>query len=178
MSKRARLVEYLTSVPLFAACGTSDLKILARHLIEVEVPQGVEIVTEGEDADAFYVVLDGEGTVTRKVGRRTTRVGGVKPGSHFGELGLLDPAPRNATITAKTPMVVGVLGGRVFKAVLRDVPRFSEKLLAGLARRLRETDQQLVESDAAASASRPRARARAAADERPARRPSRTRRSG
>ena len=38
-------------------------------------------------------------------------------------------------------MVVGVLGARVFRAVLRDVPSLTEKLLAGMARRLREADR-------------------------------------
>jgi hypothetical protein len=40
-------------------------------------------------------------------------------------------------------MVVGVLGARVFRAVLRDVPTMTEKLLAGMARRLRDADTKL-----------------------------------
>ena len=56
------------------------------------------------------------------------------------ELALLDPAPRDATITASTDVVVGVLGARAFNAIVRDVPGMNAKLLRALARRLRDAD--------------------------------------
>ncbi len=144
MTRRRQLAEHLSSVPLFAACTRGDIKILARHMIEVDVPYGAVIFREGERGDAFYVVLEGEAAVlnasSRGAGRTVAKLG---PGSWFGELAVLDPAPRNATVVAATPMVVGVLGTRVFRAVLRDVPALTEKLLAGMARRLRDADRVL-----------------------------------
>ena len=55
-------------------------------------------------------------------------------------LALLDPAPRNSTVVTTSPTTLAVIDVRVFRALLRDVPAMSDKLLAGLARRLREAD--------------------------------------
>jgi CRP-like cAMP-binding protein len=43
-------------------------------------------------------------------------------------------------VIAETPMIVGVIGARVFRAMVRDVPALTDKLLRGMARRLREAD--------------------------------------
>lgn len=107
---------------------------MARHLEVVEVPAGTEVVREGEPGDAFYVVLEGSAVVTRK-GRRAGVLG---QGDRFGELALLDPAPRAATVRADGDMVVGVLGHRMFKVLLREVPGLSAQMLASLAADLRD----------------------------------------
>ena len=94
---------------------------------------GTHVVTEGEHGDAFFVVLDGTATVLRG-GRKAGTLG---PGDHFGELALLDPAPRAATVRAETPITLGALGHRMFKVLLRDLPTLSAGLLAAMATELR-----------------------------------------
>jgi CRP/FNR family transcriptional regulator, cyclic AMP receptor protein len=101
-----------------------------------EFPEGAELCVEGNTGDAFFVVLDGE-VVVRNGKRERARIG---PGGFFGELALLDPAPRNATVVAMQPTTVGVLGARVFRGIVRDVPELTDKLLRAMARRLREAD--------------------------------------
>jgi CRP/FNR family cyclic AMP-dependent transcriptional regulator len=123
-------------VPLFSACSKRDLQIVARHTEVVGVPAGTAVVEEGGKGDAFFFILAGEATVRRR-GRKVATLG---PGHFFGELALLDPAPRDATVVALSPLTVGVLGARVFRAIVRDVPNMSEKLLRGMAQRLREAD--------------------------------------
>jgi CRP/FNR family transcriptional regulator, cyclic AMP receptor protein len=131
----------MAEVPLFAACSKRDLQIIARHMQVVAIPAGTEVMREGEHGDAFFVVLDGEAAV-EAAGRR---VGTLGPGDHMGELALLDPAPRNATVTASTDMTVGVVDARTFAAIVRDVPALTGKLLAALARRLRARDREAAE---------------------------------
>ena len=141
MPKRDQLVHHLADVPLFAACSTSDLRIIARHTSAVDAPADTVLVGEGETADTFFVLLSGEASVRRKGGAtRSRRVATLGPGSYFGELALLDPAPRSATVSATTPVVLAAISARVFRTLLREVPAMNEKLLAGLARRLREAD--------------------------------------
>lgn len=141
MPKRDQLVEHLADVPLFAACSTSDLRIIARHTTEVEAPADTVLVQEGETADTFFVLLSGEASVRRKGGAaRSRRVATLGAGSYFGELALLDPAPRSATVSATTPVTLAAISARVFRTLLREVPAMNEKLLTGLARRLREAD--------------------------------------
>ena len=136
MSRRSELRDGLASVALFSACTKRDLQIIARHTEVVELPEDTTVVEDGAPGDAFFYILDGE-AVVRRNGRKVTT---LTRGDHFGELALLDPAPRNATIEATTALVVGVLGERIFRAILRDVPAFNDKLLRGLVRRLRQYD--------------------------------------
>ena len=136
MTARRELISGLATVPLFSACSKRDLQIVARHADVVEVPAGTAVVEEGGKGDAFFFILAGEAAVRRR-GRMVVTLG---PGSFFGELALLDPAPRDATVVAVSPLTLGVLGARVFRAIVRDVPAMSEKLLRGMAQRLREAD--------------------------------------
>jgi len=136
MNARRDLTAGLAAVPLFLACSKRDLQIVVRHTELVEVPAGTEVITEGAKGDAFFFILAGEAVVRRR-GRKVATLG---PGRFFGELALLDPGPRDATVVAQSPLTLGVLGARVFRAILRDVPSMSERLLRGMAQRLREAD--------------------------------------
>ena len=69
----------------------------------------------------------------RRAGLRHGRVRGRD------DLALLDRAPRNASVIAESPMELAKMGQKAFDELL-DVPGFSKKLLAGLARRLRQED--------------------------------------
>lgn len=136
MSARKDLVSGLAAVPLFSACSKRDLQIVARHAAVVDVPAGTAVVEEGARGDAFFFILSGDAVVRRR-GRKVATLG---PGRFFGELALLDPGPRDATVVATSPLTVGVLAARAFRAIVRDVPALSEKLLRGMAQRLREAD--------------------------------------
>jgi len=137
---QAALQQALSGVPLFAACSKRDLQIIARHMQVVAVPAGTALMREGDHGDAFYIVLDGR-AVVESAGRA---VGNLRAGDFVGELALLDPAPRNATVTTAVDTTVGVVDARTFAAIVRDVPALTGKLLAALARRLRERDREAV----------------------------------
>jgi CRP-like cAMP-binding protein len=77
------------------------------------------------------------------VKRNGRKVGTLGPGDAIGELSLLDHGPRTATVTADTPMTLLVLSAREFAGVLDEVPGLAQKLLAQLARRVRELDRQI-----------------------------------
>jgi CRP/FNR family transcriptional regulator, cyclic AMP receptor protein len=136
MTARRQLAAGLAAVPLFSLCSKRDLQIVARHTDVVEVPAGTPVIEEGGKGDAFFFILAGEVAVRRR-GRTIAKLG---PGRFFGELALFDPAPRDATVVAVSPLTLGVLGARVFRAIVRDVPAMSDKLLRGMAQRLREAD--------------------------------------
>jgi CRP/FNR family cyclic AMP-dependent transcriptional regulator len=138
MAKRDEFVDHLAQVPLFSACSKKDLQLVAKRAEDVQVEAGKVLVSEGAAGAEFFVILEGSAVVTRH-GSEVAKLG---PGQFFGDLALLDRAPRNATITASTPMELIVLGQREFSALIDEVPGFAHKLLAGLARRLRESDAQ------------------------------------
>ena len=140
MARRSALEE-LARVPLFSACSKKELQLIAKRAEHVDVPAGKVLVREGAAGAEFFVILDG----TAEVSRHGRRVATLDPGAFFGDLALLDRAPRNATITATTPMELMVLGQREFAAMIDDVPGFAHKLLTGLAHRLREYDAKSVQ---------------------------------
>jgi CRP-like cAMP-binding protein len=136
MRRRDDYLDHLARVPLFAACTRKDLQLIGRRAEDIKVDAGKVLVQEGGAGHEFFVIVDGTATVSRK-GRKVNTLG---PGGYFGELALLDRAPRNATITASTPMELVVLAQREFSGILDEVPGLARKLLTGMAKRVREAD--------------------------------------
>ncbi|HXW33028.1 MAG TPA: cyclic nucleotide-binding domain-containing protein [Acidimicrobiales bacterium] len=137
---RNKNVTHLQNVAIFSTCTTRELSQIERAADEEQVEAGNAIVSEGEEGRKFYLILQGEATVSRD-GKKLTKLG---PGQYFGELALLDRAPRNATVTAATPMTLLVLGDREFSAVLDQWPGVAHKLLMQMAARLRAADDRAV----------------------------------
>jgi CRP-like cAMP-binding protein len=131
----------LSTIWLFSTCSARDLKTIRRASEEVTVPAGRVLVEEGTIGREFFLIVDGEATVSRN-GQKVATLG---PGQYFGELALLDRRPRSATVTSDTEMLLLVLGQRQFNGVLDAVPALSHKLLAAMATRLRESDQKAAE---------------------------------
>jgi CRP-like cAMP-binding protein len=142
VSATAELAELLTEVGLFSRCTKRERQTIARHAQTAELPAGTDLVREGEPGDALFLILDGE-AVVRREGHDVGRVG---PGSHFGELAILDGAPRSATVVAATDVKVAVLGIRMFRTLLREFPELAEQLLIGLAGELRKAQAQVQEA--------------------------------
>ncbi len=141
MRTNGQVAEHLQNVSLFSRCSRRDLGAIAK-LTEIErYEPGAAIVEQGTPGNAFYVVIEGR-AVVRRNGRRSGELG---PGDYFGELALLDPAPRNADVEALEPTTVARLGVGPFCQMLRDSPTVNERLLAGLARRVRDADSRSVE---------------------------------
>ena len=134
-SKR-ELADLLTDVGLFSKCTKRERQTIARHAQTADLPAGVDLVREGEPGDALFIILEGEAAV-RHEGEEVARVG---PGSYFGELAILDGAPRSATVVAATDVTVAVLGIRMFRTLLREFPDLAEQLLVGLAGELRKAN--------------------------------------
>ena len=131
-------LTHLASVPLFSQCHRAELKSLAQRTADINAGPGQVLVQEGHGAYDFFVVVSGEAEVSRG-GRPAAR---LCDGDWFGELALLDPALRDATVTAVTPMELIVLARWDFEQALEEAPGMTRRLLAGMAHRLRRLDQQ------------------------------------
>ncbi len=120
--ERARVlaskVATIEALPLTAGAPLLVLEQLASASQTVPLPPGVDVVVEGAPAHAFYVVLDGS-VVVHRGGTEVARLG---PGDFFGERGLLDAAPRNATVTTAVDTELLRLEGDVLVDALRSAP--------------------------------------------------------
>src|SRR4029078_13056180 len=140
MARRDAFIDHLQQVPLFAACSRKDLQLVARRAEDVKVAAGKGLISAGGPGHEFVVILDGPARVTRQ-GKNIATLG---PGDAFGELALLERAPRNSTIVADTDMELVVVGQRAFADLIDAVAGFARKLLAGMAKRLRDADARSV----------------------------------
>jgi CRP-like cAMP-binding protein len=133
---RRQNLEHLAAVPMFRACGRKQLDLIARLADATTVDAGEALAREGRVGRELYVILSGTATVSRS----GSTVATLGAGDYFGELALLDPAPRNATVTADTALEVLIIGPREFEAMLTEIPGLRWALLGGMAKRLHALD--------------------------------------
>jgi CRP-like cAMP-binding protein len=123
-------------VPLFRACSKQDLRRIAR-LADADTSRAGEVlVRERRRGNELYVIVEGEADVSRD----GVSVATLTAGDYFGELAVLSPAPRTATVTATTDMELLIVTARELAILLADVPLFARKLLTGMAGRIQEGD--------------------------------------
>src|SRR5262245_5163487 len=137
MLHRDQKVEEMRRVPLFSGCSKGELRQIARLADEIDVPAGKVLTEQGMPGREFFILVDG----TVNVARDGKLIDTLGAGEFFGETALISDRPRNATVTASTPLRALVISERDFYGLLIDTPRIQWKVLRALADRLapRET---------------------------------------
>ena len=107
-------VALLRSVPMLSLLSPPTLESLARALTPADVPAGVDVVTQGEEGDRFYVIADGEVEVVAD----GTHVATLRRGDGFGEIALMYDVPRTATVRTRTEVRLYALGREDFLVAL------------------------------------------------------------
>ncbi len=125
-------IAALKASPLFEGLSRRQLAELARLTDDLEVEPGTVLCEEGARGHEFFVITDGEATVTR-AGEQLAKLGS---GDFFGEMAVLEPVRRTATVTAATPLRFFIVSDRAFGSVLATDPKIESKVLRTLARRL------------------------------------------
>jgi CRP-like cAMP-binding protein len=130
--------ELLARVPLFAGLSKSDLREVASLATRLDLSAGSELTHQGKMGGEFIVVLDG--TVDVVIDGEIVATCG--PGGFFGEIALLEGRERTATVVAKTPVAVDVIGRREFVALLSDFPQIDAEVRGAMADRLAENERR------------------------------------
>lgn len=131
--------EFLARVPIFSNCTLEEITAISSVAQGSFFQPGQIIVTQGTPGQAFYLILAGRVEILRD-GRS---LGAFGPGDFFGEMSLLDQAPRSATIKAIEQTECLMLSSWDFKALLERYPSIAVKLLEVLSRRLRVADERI-----------------------------------
>ncbi len=137
MSK-AQKIKLLGTVSLFSGLSVRTLGAIAEHAEEIAFPAGRYIVRQGQIGTGFYLVVAGRAKVVR--GNETLAV--LQPGNFFGELSVLDQAPRIAHVLTEEPTTCLALASWEFTKLLEENPKLTLQILREVARRLREASQQ------------------------------------
>lgn len=122
-----------------------EVRLQANRILgRAEFGPNEKIVTEGENGDSMYVIVQGQCRVTLK-GKELTV---LEAGQNFGELTLADDTPRSATVTSVGRTEVVVIERRQLEAVYEDTPELGivllRKLLVFLAERVRDLSHKLA----------------------------------
>jgi CRP/FNR family cyclic AMP-dependent transcriptional regulator len=132
----ADVVQSLKCVPLFAGVRDRELGRLAKVMRESRFNEGEAITTEGRSGVGFFLIEDGNATVSLR-GEIVRTLG---PGDHFGEIALIDEGPRSATVTATTDLRCRGMAAWEFRSFVQEHPEVAWPLLQTLAARLRDAE--------------------------------------
>ena len=125
--------EALGRTTLFSGLSRRDLAALAKVTEDLDVGVGKALTREGETGREFFVIVEGDVSVTQD-GKEIRRLGA---GDFFGEIALIyDNARRTATVTAASPLRFFVLTRQSFRSLLEHQPEIEEKVMAALEERL------------------------------------------
>ncbi|MDP9227339.1 MAG: MFS transporter [Actinomycetota bacterium] len=141
MEELSGRVEALNRLSIFEGAPRQTLESIASVMTEESVGAGTDIVREGEPADDFFVVLEGELEVLSagETGARSRRVNSLGPGDYFGEIGLLEGIPRTASVRSITPARVYRIPGRDFLETVNQTPAMTMTILDSVVGRLART---------------------------------------
>lgn len=100
--KRQRYRNLLRNVPFLKVLQDYEILLVADALQPVNPAKGEVIVKQGDDGDEFFIILEGECVVSKKEEgeEEEKEVGRLRSGAYFGELALMQNAPRAATVSA------------------------------------------------------------------------------
>ena len=144
MQPLERDVETLRNIPLFAGLPTARLKLIAYTAEVVQFAPGEVIVSQGDPADAVYIIVAGEADVSvRRDEGGEIQINTMGPNTIFGETGVLAQGRRTATVRARDRVVTFKISADVFLDLVRQSPEISMQVMTVLAQRLERSSALL-----------------------------------
>ena len=133
--------DFLKRTTLFSGFSDKEIESVLGTAKERAFVAGDSIITEGQEGGrGFYLLLSGAAEA-RKGEMMLAKFG---PGDYFGEMALLlDDTPRTADVVAASDTTCLVITQWDLRALVKGHPEIGVKMIAELARRLRDTDAAL-----------------------------------
>jgi len=132
------------NVPLFAGLGERELEVLQQHAKLRSYPRNIVVISEGDEASTLYMILSGQVKVFlgNEDGKEII-VNMQGPGEHFGELALIDSAPRSASVMTVKPSRLASISKSDFRKMLAEHPDIAFRLIKNLAGRVRVLSENI-----------------------------------
>jgi CRP/FNR family cyclic AMP-dependent transcriptional regulator len=140
------VVASLAGIPFFAGLDPVALDRLAASMRARRFRRGEVIFHVGDPGDALFVIVTGEVKISlpSETGEEAI-LATLRPGDAFGEVALLDGAPRSATATALGPAETVVLPRDRFHELIATEAGFRDALFASIAGELRRLTHHVEE---------------------------------
>jgi CRP/FNR family transcriptional regulator, cyclic AMP receptor protein len=121
----------LKKIPVFDDLSDEELGHIAALAAEVSVPEGKELVREGDYSYDVLAIEEG----TASVDRHGEHIADLGPGDVFGEMGVLKREQRNATVIATSPMLLVTLTSWDIRRLQKTAPNAVDHLREVVAQR-------------------------------------------
>jgi signal transduction histidine kinase len=141
------MLDELRQVPLLADLSEEDLERLYEMAETVSVPAGQLVLREGDTGDSLYIVLEGELEVTKRRGGQEVVLSSYEPGQFFGEMALLERAPRSASVRTLRESRMLAIDQAAFQTLLSRSPSAPFNILRTVTSRLRSTESMLIQNE-------------------------------
>lgn len=140
------MTKEILKVPVFAGLSDASLQLLADESVLGNIGAGEEVVREGEPGHSMYIIRKGKVAVLKHVGKPDeTRLCELGTGDFFGEMCIVEPMPRAATVRTLDPTECLEISSSVFQHLyhhsMEDFNIVILNLARDLARRLRQLDE-------------------------------------
>jgi signal transduction histidine kinase len=135
------MLDALRQVPLFATTPDDQLRWVTEQGTEVWLSPGEILLSEGEPADYWYVLLEGEVRIMKKMAEQEALIDTLYAGTFFAEVPILLGKPYLASVRALTPSHLLRLGKDCFWHMVTGCPAVSQAILQMMAQRM-----QIVQS--------------------------------
>ncbi len=138
--------DMLASVPIFAGVSREALDHLLPQTRLRSFPEGQVLTSEGDPGESLLVLESGQVRISRYTpsGQEVVLAVVDAPAS-FGELALIDGAPRSATITAQTPVIIRIVPRQAFMTLIEQDPQVAKAVLHAVAGMVRSTNERLAD---------------------------------
>lgn len=134
----AQPYDILRNITVFAGLDDQQLAVLGAHVLTRRYPKNTVIIQEGDEASALYVIESGQAKVylSNEDGKEVI-INMLGEGEIFGELALIDDAPRSASVKTTKPTHLAVISRTGFKQLLASHTDIALRLLVDVTRRVR-----------------------------------------
>src|SRR2546427_4686774 len=138
--------QILKQVALLESLPPDEVKYLAEILHHREFRAGTVFIQEGEIADHFFILLEGQIEIIKALGTANERVLDVdEAGSFIGEMGLINPGSRRtASVRARTPVRLLEMTRADFDALLHRQPGLAVKMVRVFSLRLEQQQNRTI----------------------------------
>jgi CRP-like cAMP-binding protein len=147
--KNKSTLEILAQIDLFSGLPAGHLRRVVDIGVEEQYRGGATIFDEGTPGDKFYLIIEGAVRISRIVpGMGEEALAVLRPGNYFGEMSLIDDAPRSATAMCHEKCRLFVINRRDLEDLLFVDRDLAYELLWNwvrtLSRRLRASNDKMT----------------------------------
>ena len=139
-------VDRLRAVPLFSELPDADLERLCVGIEEVQLEAGELLFSEGDEGDRAFIVIEGQIEIVKASAGGEVLLA-VQTEGVVGEMALLENAPRNASVRARSETTLLAIGKARLDELIDSSPSASRAFFAVMLSRWRDTQSSLQQSE-------------------------------